>query len=184
MKSSNHTVCFHRLTSNSSSTTNFPWLFPTDSWLNSHSRILLYNFWTLNSNSLVSVALRCTPLHPNSLFFGTQLLQAIFRVSYKPSARTTQKTPLPYCCVFVAARCVYRAVTQQCMSYCWLALVWKCLPSNGISWFHSLMLWANPLHLQCIFMHVVSQPANDITLSVIWYRLIYFRVSPTCAPRL
>jgi hypothetical protein len=32
-KSSNHTLSLHRPTSNSSSATNFPWLFPTDSIL-------------------------------------------------------------------------------------------------------------------------------------------------------
>jgi hypothetical protein len=48
-KSSNHTLSLHRLTSNSSSTTNYPWLFPTDNWLNSHSRTL-----------------SCTPLYSHS----------------------------------------------------------------------------------------------------------------------
>jgi hypothetical protein len=32
-KSSNHTLSFHRLTSNSSSATNFPWLYPIDNRL-------------------------------------------------------------------------------------------------------------------------------------------------------
>jgi hypothetical protein len=49
-KSSNHTLSLHRLTYNSSSTTNFPWLSPTDNWLNSHSRTLY-----------------CTPLYSHSL---------------------------------------------------------------------------------------------------------------------
>jgi hypothetical protein len=49
-KSSNHTPSLHRLTSNYSSTNNFPWLSPTDNWLNSHSRILC-----------------CTPLSCHSL---------------------------------------------------------------------------------------------------------------------
>jgi hypothetical protein len=31
-KSSNHTLSLHRVTSNSSSTTNFPWLSPTENW--------------------------------------------------------------------------------------------------------------------------------------------------------
>jgi hypothetical protein len=33
--------------------------------------------------------------------FGTQLLQTIFHAFYKPSAQTTQKTQLFYCCVCV-----------------------------------------------------------------------------------
>jgi hypothetical protein len=51
---------------------------------------------------------------------------------YTASERTPQKTHpflsigrLPYCCVFVAARCVYRSVTKQWMSfYCWLRVGW------------------------------------------------------------
>jgi hypothetical protein len=43
-KSSNHTLCLHRLTSNSSSTTNFLWLSPTDNLTQfSFSFSLLYS---------------------------------------------------------------------------------------------------------------------------------------------
>jgi hypothetical protein len=45
-KSSNHTLILHRLTSASSSITNFPWLSPTDNWPNSHSRTLLYSLYS------------------------------------------------------------------------------------------------------------------------------------------
>jgi hypothetical protein len=45
-KSSNHALNLHRLTSNSSSATDFPWLSPTDNWLNSHSRSVTDFFYT------------------------------------------------------------------------------------------------------------------------------------------
>jgi hypothetical protein len=70
------------MTSNSSSTTNFPWLFPTDN--------------RLNSNSLISVLLQCTPLYPHSLV----MLLPSNCLPYIVAARTTQhrKHRFPYRC--------------------------------------------------------------------------------------
>jgi hypothetical protein len=72
-KSSNHTLCLHRLTStrNSSSVTNFPWLSPTDNGHNCHSR--------------VSVVFRCTPY--------SHSLGSVYPSNCSPyivAARTTQ----------------------------------------------------------------------------------------------
>lgn len=59
---------------------------------------------------------------------------------------------LPYCCVFIAARCVHRFVTQQwASSYCWLRVGW-----NVFLWLHSLMLWANPSQYRILILRSVN----------------------------
>jgi hypothetical protein len=93
-KSSNHTQSLHRLTSNSLSPTKFQWIFSTDNWFLTFLS-LLYSVVQLLKSQFQFCSLCCTPLYsalsPFSWFFGTQLLQALFRVSYKSSARTTQE---------------------------------------------------------------------------------------------
>jgi hypothetical protein len=75
----NHTLNRHRPTSNCSSATNFLWLCPTDNGHSSHiplysvvrtpNPLVLSWLCTPNSSSLISIVLRCIPIHfvlPNS----------------------------------------------------------------------------------------------------------------------
>jgi hypothetical protein len=92
-KSSNHTLSLHKLTSNSSSTSNFPWLSPTDNWLNSHSRILLYSF-----------VCRCIPIVltlQNSKFQFSNLLLATNWLSLYRLGMEHAKTRHVSDCVFI-----------------------------------------------------------------------------------
>jgi hypothetical protein len=72
-KSSNHTPSLLRLTFNSSSTTNFPWLSPTD------NSVVLLQFSFLYSLCCTY----CTPCTPRDASFR-------IRLSYISSARNTQ----------------------------------------------------------------------------------------------
>jgi hypothetical protein len=73
-KSSNHTLSLHRLTSNSSITTNFPWLSPTD-------------------NSFVLLVPYCTP----TAFIP--VLHLIYHwITYIASRQTNRKHRFLYCC--------------------------------------------------------------------------------------
>jgi hypothetical protein len=108
-----------------------------------------------NSNSQISVVLRCTPLYPNSL--GSLELNSSKRSSvsfiilrYRPRTEKTSIGPqwMSYFCharlgrgVF-SARCIAvrkpRAKREHCFYCC--VFVGTCLPRNGVSWLHSLML--------------------------------------------
>jgi hypothetical protein len=129
-RSSNHTLNLHKLTSNSSSTTNFPWLSPTDNWPNSRSR------------------------STTDFLYSSVLLQrlALEFHSYNSSARTSQhrknrfpdcsRGALPLSCLANSLDTDHIENTSPCNvgRLC----VWTCLPSNGVFWIHGLMLSANP----------------------------------------
>jgi hypothetical protein len=105
---------------------------------------------------------------PPSLSLLYSRSNRFFRVSYKPSAWNTQKHRLYYCNVY-SARCVATSMARTtentaslivpyssprdvfvgplysngCPPMVGCLLVGTCLPSNGVSWLHSLMLWTN-----------------------------------------
>jgi hypothetical protein len=110
-KSSNHTLSFHRPTSNSPLTMNFPWLSPTDNW-------------TLSLTKQIFTSLHFTSLHFTSLHF-TQLNE--FPFPYFPiSSRhgPHRKYSFHYYCV---ARVLER------LPSCCLAVLW----SNPLQHIHN-----------------------------------------------
>jgi hypothetical protein len=90
-KSYNYTQSIHRLTSNSSSTTDFPWLSPTDNWTQ----------FSFSDSLLYSTVRRYIPIPLTLLNSQFQFSNPIIQFSnllltkdscYIDSARTTQET--------------------------------------------------------------------------------------------
>jgi hypothetical protein len=97
-KSFNHTLCLHRLISNSSSAINFPWLSYTE---NSHSRTLLYSS-VLLVLFYSPTAERSTRLSSAQLNSATELnSQLLFVSRYIDLGWTSRKTQHVSECMFI-----------------------------------------------------------------------------------
>jgi hypothetical protein len=166
-KSSNHTLSLHILASNSCSTINFPYLFPTDSILVLYYIPTLFvlpchNFSTPNSNSLISVVLHWIPIlwvHRNSTA-SRDFSMSLTNLRYWPrrkhlmyycnvcsarcvetgTARTTENTAFPIVACSLPRDVFTCSLPSSGCPIVGCMLVGACLPSDGVSWLHSLTL--------------------------------------------
>jgi hypothetical protein len=57
-----------------------------------------------------------------------------------------------------------------------VCVFWKCLPSNGVFWLHSLILWANPLHYISTILHGVISFFESLSFSLNFFMFWPLRV--------
>jgi hypothetical protein len=106
-----------------------------------------------------------------------------------------QRTQFFYCCVRICWWCSHVIATQPvhwcvccCLATVWArttwehrsciagrVFVWTCLPSNGVFWLHSWMLWANASHylfkINRPYQHSCNQ-SNDYKYTTIHFTIL------------
>jgi hypothetical protein len=122
LKSSNHTLSLHRLTSNSSSTTNFPWISLTANCLTVMLGTFLYSRYTdthhrkqvtwplLLSDATANHRSTCHVIPTHCCV--TSLAHALY--SNCPWEDTKETLP-QYCCMAHAIEHAHRAAAQRCL---------------------------------------------------------------------